>query len=82
MNIVVKRAFGFGVAHLLVTITCLIVSFSLGMERFEVGNVNEGIVESVTGNLTNILMTPGKYIWNTWASKNLPKSFQWGMALG
>jgi hypothetical protein len=37
MNIVVKRAFGFGVAHLIVTITCLIASFSLGMERFEEG---------------------------------------------
>jgi len=77
MNIQAKRAVGFGIAHFLVLTVCFLAAFTLGMERFNEGDANEGAVEYVTGSLTNILMIPGKYIWTPWASKNLHNVFEW-----
>jgi len=77
MNVQAKRALGFGVAHFLVLTVCLLTAFTLGMERFDKGDVNESTAEYVAGSLTNILMAPGKYIWTPWASKNLHNAFEW-----
>ena len=77
MNIQTKRAVGFSIAHFIVLIVCFMTAFTLGMERFDKGDAHESAVEYVTGSLTNILMSPGKYIWTPWASKNLHDVFEW-----
>ena len=77
MNVQTKRAVGFGIAHLLVLAACYSTAFTLGSERFDKGDANVSIVEYIAGSLTEILMSPGKYIWTSWASKNLHNAFEW-----
>jgi len=77
MNIQTKRAVLFGFAHFLALIVCFSTAFTLSMERFDKVDENESAVEFVAVSLTNILMTPGRYIWTPWASKNLHNSFEW-----
>ena len=81
MNIQAKRAVGFGVAHFLVLTVCFLTAFTLSMERFDKGDINESAVEYVTGSLANILMAPGMYIWTPWASKNLHNAFEWMLVI-
>lgn len=77
MNIQIKRAVGFSIAHFLVLAVCFITAFTLSMERFDKGDVNESAVEYMTGSLANTLMAPVMYIWTSWASKNLHNAFEW-----
>jgi hypothetical protein len=77
MNIQAKIAVGFGVAHFLVLSVCFLMAFTLGMERFDKGDTNEGAVEYVAVSLANILMAPGMHLWTPWASKNLHDAFEW-----
>lgn len=77
MNIQTKRVIGFGIAHFLVLTVCFLTAFTLGMERFDKGDANESAMEYVSSTLTNILMSPGKFIWTSWASKNLHDIFEW-----
>jgi len=77
MNIQTKRAIGFGIAHFIILIVCFLTAFTLGMERFDKGDANVSAVGYVTGSLTEILMSPGKYLWTSWASKNLHNAFEW-----
>ena len=82
MNIQTKRSLGFGFAHLFILIVCLIISFSLGMERFDTGEMDKTPIEFVTGSVTNILIVPGVYLWTPWASRNLPNIFEWLLFIG
>jgi hypothetical protein len=77
MNVQTKRAIGFGIAHFIVLVACYLTAFILAMERFEKYDVNVSAMEYVTGSLTEILMSPGRYIWTSWASKNLHNAFEW-----
>ncbi len=77
MKIIIKRTLIFSCIHFTVLITCLITSFSLGMSRFDTGDGNETIIETVTGTITNILIVPANYLWTPWASKNLSNIVEW-----
>ena len=91
MNVQTKRTVGFGVAHFLVLVACYLTAFTLGMERFDNDDANVSAVEYVAETLAEILMSPGKYIWTSWDSKNLHNAFEsmlfiansalWGIAL-
>ena len=72
-----KRAIGFGIAHFLVLVACYLTAFTLSMERFDKYDAKVSAVEYVTVSLTEILMSPGRYIWTSWASKNLHNVFEW-----
>jgi len=73
----IKTSIRFGFVHLTLLIACLLISYSLSMGRFDTGDMSESTTELITGVLTNILMSPGKYIWTPWASKNLHNIFEW-----
>jgi hypothetical protein len=77
MNIQTKRAAGFGIAHFILLVACYLTSFTLAMERFDTHDGNTSTVEYVTVSLTEVLMSPGKYLWTSWASKNLHDAFEW-----
>ena len=77
MKITIKRTITFSCIHFTVLIICFITSFSLGMSRFDAGDMNENIIETVTGVITNILIIPANYLWTPWASKNLPNFIEW-----
>jgi len=47
------------------------------MSRFDTGDMNESIIEIVTGAITNTLIVPANYLWTPWASKNLPDFIEW-----
>ena len=68
--------------HFLLAIGSLLVSFSLGMGRFD-DLVYKGPspVEKAADTLTRILNQPGMSIWNSWASRHLPGAFEWGLLL-
>jgi hypothetical protein len=82
MNIQAKRSLAFGTAHLLLLTVCFIISFALGMDRLDAGEMDETAMDFIAGSLTNILMAPGIYLWTPWASKNLPNIFEWFLFLG
>lgn len=67
----------FGVAHFILLVACYLTTFTLSMERFDKDDANVSAVEYVTGSLADVLMSPGRYIWTSWASKNLHDAFEW-----
>lgn len=77
MNVQTKRAIGFGTAHFLVLVVCYLTAFTLGMERFDKYDAKVSAVEYVIRSLAEILMSPGRYIWTSWASNNLHNAFEW-----
>ena len=77
MKNITKRTIVFSCIHFTVLTICLITSFSLGMSRFDTGDMNESIIEIVTGAITNTLIVPANYLWTPWASKNLPDFIEW-----
>jgi hypothetical protein len=81
MNIITKQSICFSVLHLLIMLSCLAISFSLGMERFDVGQLEPKIIEKATNIVANLLMAPAKYLWTSWASKNLPNIVEWALLL-
>ena len=81
MNVQTKRAIGFGIAHFLVLAMCFLTTFTLSMERFDKYDSKVSAVEYVTGSLTEILMSPGRYIWTSWARNNLHNAFEWMLVI-
>jgi hypothetical protein len=77
MNIQTKRAAGFGIAHFILLVACYLTSFTLAMERFDAHDAKTSTVEYVTVAFTDVLMSPGKYLWSSWASKILHDGFEW-----
>ena len=77
MSILAKRAVGFGIAYFILVVVCYMAAFTLAMERFDEGDTNAGAMEYMATMLADVLMSPGKYIWTTWASKNLHDAFEW-----
>ena len=77
MNVQAKRAIWFGIAHLIVLVACYFAAFTLSMERFDKYDAQVSAVEYVSASLSEILMFPGRYIWTSWASKNLHNAFEW-----
>ena len=55
-------------------------SFSAGMSRFDEGG-NEEVLERIASKATVFLMSPGCFLWTSWASKNLHDSIEWFLML-
>jgi hypothetical protein len=71
----------FAIIHLAILATCFSISFSLGMERFDTGVVEESTSESIANLITMLLSLPGHLLWTSWASKNLPNIFEWALVI-
>lgn len=77
MNVQSKRAVWFGIAHFILLVVCYMTAFTLSMERFDKYDAKVSTVEYISGSLAEILMSPGRYFWTSWASKHLHDAFEW-----
>lgn len=77
MKAFLKYVIIFSLLHLVLLLTSILVSYTLGIDRFENGIVDESALESVTGTLSGILGFPGTYLWTPWATKNLSNFIEW-----
>jgi hypothetical protein len=72
-----KITLSFSLIHFVILAVCFNFAFILGMDRFDAGITERSLIESVTETLTGVLSLPGRYLWTSWASKNLPNIFEW-----
>lgn len=77
MNIQYKRAIWFGIGHFILLVVCYMTAFTLSMDRFDQYDAKVSAAEYISGSLAEILMSPGRYLWTSWASTHLHNVFEW-----
>jgi hypothetical protein len=69
------------VLHLGFTLFGIMVSFGASMRRFDDPNYPVSPVSDTLGDIVGILMLPGRLVWTSWMSKNMPNSIEWALFL-
>jgi len=77
--------------RLLVLFTCVHAALALGASfyamaagsaRFDNPELPRTFGETAAGLVANVLMSPGRFVWTSWASRNLPNAVEWIVVIG
>ena len=76
----VKKIIYFSVAHALLSFICVIVA--LDFSAIDTGVAEKDLLSDIAGIIGSILLSPGRFLWNSWASNNLPNILEWFVFIG
>jgi uncharacterized membrane protein len=72
-----RRVLVFACAHAVVTLCMTLYAFSASSAEFDNPDLPRSATAKAVGTLVNVLSLPGRLVWTTWASKNLPNAVEW-----
>jgi hypothetical protein len=64
-------------AHGVITLVCFISSATVGFAEFDHLELERSVSAAAAGAIASVLLLPGRLVWTSWASKNLPNSLEW-----
>jgi hypothetical protein len=64
-------------AHALVTLCMTLYAFSASSAQFDNPDLPRSSTAHAARAIASVLSLPGRLVWTTWASKNLPNAFEW-----
>src|SRR4030095_11826337 len=62
--------------HGTVTLGLMAYAVAVGLPRFDHPELDPTFGETAANVATHVLMLPGRLVWTSWASKNLPNVFE------
>ena len=71
------RALSLAALHLSLVLIAMLVSVSMTLARFDSGMASGSLLESIALAVSNTLSMPGRLLWTSWASQNLPPVAEW-----
>ena len=77
MALPIRQALVFASAHAVVTLCTTLYAFSAISAEFDHPEQPRSMTAKVAGRLADVLTVPGRFLWTTWASKNLPNAVEW-----
>jgi hypothetical protein len=67
----------FTCAHVVVTLACVVYFMAAGSARFDNPELPQTLVERAAEGAANVLTLPARFLWTSWASRNLPNFLEW-----
>jgi hypothetical protein len=77
MKRITKATITFSLIHFAALAVSFTIAIAMSMDRFDTGDMDASISEHIAGNMTEILMTPAKYLLTIWAGRKIPDSIEW-----
>ena len=72
----------FTCAHVVLTISTMLYAMTADSARFDNPDQPRAFGAGAAHAAANVLMLPGRLVWTSWASKNLPNSIEWLVLMG
>ena len=77
MALPLRRVLVFACAHALVTVGLALYAASASSAEFDNPDLPRSPTANAAGIISDVLILPGRLVWTTWASKNLPNAVEW-----
>ena len=68
-------------AHAVVTLCLIVYAASATSARFDHPDVPVSRISEAAGGAADVLSLPGRLLWTSWASQNLPNAIEWAVFL-
>jgi len=77
MKLINKKIIVISIAHLMILLASILISFTSSMDRFDTGTKNISTLELITGTISKALSFPGRHLWELVPKNNILNIFEW-----
>lgn len=74
-----KLLVGFTCLHVVVALAMTVYAMAAGSAQFENPDLPRMTGAGIADGLASILTLPGRLLWTSWASRNLPNAVEWAL---